>query len=165
MEVMDFVEGNKELDNEEVCNWMKDIDAGLLDTVITFQKIVLVPKSRWLSALDVVNEAPEKQDLKEKLLKLISNLQAYNNENTKDILVPEDFKSNIKAEAIAWYPMPETFTKEDEVLLDKVVATIIGEEEEILDEGLQNLLKISKDMDYLNVALTHTKWNLEADNG
>ena len=157
-----LVEGETGLENDEVHDWLKNIDSGLLDSVITFQKIVLVPKSRWLSALEVVKDNPDKEELKEKLFKIISNLQAYKNENTTDILIPDEYKSNFKPPANEWSPLPEDFSKEDEVMLDRLVATIIGEEEEILDGSLQSLLKISKDMKILNLALAYTNWNFQS---
>ena len=64
-----LVEGETGLDNEEVHNWLKEIDSAVLVTVIEFQKIALVPRSRWLAAVEEVNDDPDKEDLKGRLFR------------------------------------------------------------------------------------------------
>lgn len=148
------------MDSDQLHAWLKDIESGLLVKVIAFQKIVLIPKSTWLTAMQEVDDCPEKKDLKDRLFHLICNLQAYGNENTMDISVPTEYLCQINPCAMSsgWYPMPENFSKEDEVQLDKAVSNIIGKEEEILSDELEDLLKITKDMEIVNKALCHTKW-------
>ena len=64
-----LVEGETGLYNEEVHNWLKEIDSAVLVTVIEFQKIALVPRSRWLAAVEEVNDDPDKEDLKGRLFR------------------------------------------------------------------------------------------------
>ena len=68
-----LVEGETGMDNEEVHNWIKEIDADLLVNVIEFQKIVLVPRSRWLSAIEDVTDDPDNDDLRGRLFRYIEN--------------------------------------------------------------------------------------------
>ena len=85
----------KEYDPEKLHKWVKDVNANLLLSVITLQKVALVPRSTWLKAqLEVEN--CKNEDLKAKFYKLIGKLQAYQHKNTKDVLVPEKYKSSYK---------------------------------------------------------------------
>ena len=62
--------------------------------VITFQKVVLAPKSKWIRAIKEVNTKEDKKHLQDKLFRLIGKLQSYENENTKGISLPDEFRSS-----------------------------------------------------------------------
>ena len=93
----------------------------------------------------------------DKLLTLIGNLQANAFENTKDILIPKKFKSTCEqSESTKWkkyLPKHNTFTKEDENLLIKYTENILGENMNLIDEEIQELLNIKEKMESLYVAL------------
>ena len=147
------------MDSDQLHAWLKDIESSLLVKVIAFQKIVLVPKSTWLEAIQAVDDCPDRKELKDKLFNLICNLQAYGNENTMNISVPTEYLCQFNPCVMnsGLYPMAENFTKEDEVELEKAASNIIGKDEEILNDELEGLLKITKDMENVNQALLHTK--------
>ena len=52
--------------------------------------------------------------------------------------------------------MPKVFSEEDEATLLNLLATITGEEEEIMNEDIEDLLKISNEN--MTVALSYAKW-------
>ena len=148
---------DKLFDSDSVHKWIKKVKYELLASVITFQNFALVPKSYWLSALEKMkNEG--KNDLKEKLYRLIGKLQAYSHENTGDVEIPEQFKSTCKAtedHPYAWTPIPDTFTDEDETLLLNLLNDIIGNE--VLDDELNKILRVTNDYEVLLKALKYTK--------
>lgn len=151
------------MDSDQLHAWLKDVESGLLLKVIAFQKIVLVPESTWLTAIQAVDDSPDKKEMKDRLFNLICNLQAYGNENTMKISVPMEYLCQFNPNVMnsGYYPMPENFTDEDEIQLDKAISNIIGKEEEIINDELEGLLKITKDMETVNEALFHTKWTFE----
>ena len=133
----------RKFDPEVAHSWIRNINFKLLQSLITFHEIALVPKSIWLKALNVVSNDEGKLQLKEKLFRLIGKLQAYNSENTKDVTIPEEFKCALKSCPIAeTYEevmkfkcevqscarckptdetpdfMPDDFSEEDQVLLN-----------------------------------------------
>ena len=65
--------------HEELLDWVKEVNGTLLETIIQFQQIVLITKSRWLSAMKKVKDKEDEHFI----LKVIGKLQAYNNNNTK----------------------------------------------------------------------------------
>ena len=144
---------------------MKNVKYGLMSSVIAFQNFALVPKSHWLIALKDV-KIEDKRNL-EKLYRLIGKLQAYNCENTKDLEIPEEYRSTCKAteeNPYVWAPFPETLTNEDEALLIDLLCDIIGNE--VLDDGIHKLLRLSHDYEVLLKALKYTKtprWDLLND--
>ena len=150
-----LVEAETGEDDEEVHAWLKEIDSDLLLRVIEFQKVALIPKSQWLTAEKLVKDNPAKDDLKDRLYRLIGNLQAYEHKNTKEVLIPDQYKKS-KATDCGWYPLPEVFSEEDEATLLNLLATITGEEEEIMNEDIEDLLKISNEN--MTVALSYAKW-------
>ena len=120
--------------------------------VITFQKVILAPKTKWLRAIQEVKSKEEKSYLSDKLYRLIGKLQFYENDNTKDILIPEEFNVSKATNDEKWFT-PETLSEEDEELLVNLLEDIVGEEH--VDEDLESLLRISKDN--LEQALLYTK--------
>ena len=58
-------EGNdiQDYDDDETHSWLSDVDGTLLSMVITFQKVVLIPKSRWTRALAEVNTNDDKKHM------------------------------------------------------------------------------------------------------
>ena len=77
------------LNEEEVHAWLKDINSQFLEAIISLQKVILIPETDWVNAAKIVEENPGKEYLKDRLFKLIGKLQAYQHENTKNILIPE----------------------------------------------------------------------------
>ena len=148
---------DKLFDSDSVHKWIKKVKYELLASVITFQNFALVPKSYWLSALEKMKN-DGKNDLKGKLYRLIGKLQAYNHENTADVEIPEQFKSTCKAtedHPYVWAPIPDTFTDEDETLLLDLLNDIIGNE--VLDDDLNRILRVTNDYEVLLKALKYTK--------
>ena len=139
-------------DMDEIHSWLSNISGTLLCMVITFQKVILAPKTKWLRAIQEVKSKEEKSYLSDKLYRLIGKLQFYENDNTKDILIPEEFNVSKAAYGEKWMT-PETLSEEDEELLVNLLEDIVGEEH--VDEDLESLLRISKDN--LERALLYTK--------
>ena len=145
-------------DDEETHSWLSDVDGSLLCLVITFQKVLLLPKSKWIRAIKEVNTKEDKKHLKDKLFLLIGKLQSYDNTNTTEISIPDEYKVP-KVITDPWYhwPFPETLTKEDEELLVNLLHEIVDGED--VGEELLELLGIDKDKDkdQLEIALLYTK--------
>ena len=145
-------------DDDETHSWLSDVDGSLLCLVITFQKVVLLPKSKWIRAIEEVNANEDKKHLKDKLFLLIGKLQSYDNSNTAEISIPEEYKLP-KVVTDPWYhwPFPDTLTKEDEELLVNLLHKIVDGED--VGEELLELLKIDKDKekDPLEIALLYAK--------
>ena len=124
--------------------------------VITFQKIVLIPKSKWIRAIKEVQTNKSKEHLSDKLYRLIGKLKSHGNENTKDISIPDQFIiSNIVPDD-DWIT-PETLTSEDELVLIDMLMNIVADED--VGEELLELLCISDSMDNVEVALLYTKFH------
>ena len=150
-------DGN-EYDPDKLHGWLKEVDLRLLIMVISFQKIALVPRSYWKKAQKQV-ETPKKAHLRECLYKLIGKLQAYKHKNTKDITIPDEFKSNCKAtedKLQIWDSIPDDFSGEDEKLLVDLLEDIF-DHDDINDQEMEDLLKITHHMDVLDVASLYSK--------
>ena len=160
-----LVESETEMDNDEVHDWLKYVNTSHLKMVITFQQLILIPKSKWLSIIDKVkNES--KTDFQERIFKMIGRLQEYGNENTKKIDIPAEYKSKIKLsdtvkKKIEWYNSlgwsKGYLKKEDEEIFEDLVLDIIGDKKLITDEKFQDLLRIKKNLENLKYACMYTK--------
>ena len=121
---------------------------------MNFQKVVLAPKSKWIKAIKEVNDNKDKRHLHDRLCRLIGRLQSYDNENTKDISISDEFKVSKAMNDVAW-TLPKTLSKGDEKLLVDMLEDLVGEEH--FDEELEILLNISGGSDNLDAALPYTK--------
>ena len=165
-----LVEGDfHEDDHKEVHAWLKDVDTKLLEMVVTFQKIVLVPSSRWIRAVDKVESNSENNLLKVKLYTLIGKLKALQNVSTKAVIIPEEYKlewgfwrsaeyfksypKHQRMEYYRFYEKHQSLTKEMELYLCKVIDNIIGED----IEDLYDILSMTKDMKNLRIACSYAQ--------
>ena len=150
---------------DNVYAWLKDVDGGLLISVIAFQKVCLVPRRTWLGALGRVecmhvDKRKWMKDQEEKLYRLIGQLASYRHPFNMVHLIPNEFKLKRKPDPTpsTWQRKPETFLKEDEEELDRLILEILGDEEALAnDEPMKNLLKITKDLDSLETAMLYCK--------
>ena len=143
----------EEEDFDEIHSWLSEVDGTLLCLIILFQKVVLVPKSRWLKAIKEVSTKEEMQHLSDELYRLIGKLQSFeNHQNTEDISIPEEFKCSKAVNDANWFT-PETLSNKDEKLLIDLLEKFVGEE--YLSEDLQMLLRIEDDN--VETALLYTK--------
>ena len=137
--------------------WLKEVDTAVLEAVISMQILVLIPKSTWVRAIEMV-ELNEEQELKTKLLQLIGKLQAGGNANTKDLSIPSKYES--KMTEITWDAKvafdTDKLTTEEERMLTDLVAEVLGEQEGLLHRKFQILLNITKDIDNLFDAFVYT---------
>ena len=158
------------LNEEEEHAWVKEIKGQFLEAVIAFQIVILIPRSNWENAVKTVKEAG-KEELGNKLFKLIGNLQASNTgdqtmwdgkEHARmgfEVAIPEKFRSICnQSESTRWEgnyncQHREIFCQEDENLLIKYIENILGEHLHLIDEEVQELLKIKEDMENLYVAM------------
>ena len=158
------------LNEEEEHAWVKEIKGQFLEAVIAFQIVILIPRSNWENAVKTVKEAG-KEELGNKLFKLIGNLQASNTGNQTvwdgkeharmgfEVAIPEKFRSICnQSESTRWEgnyncQQQEIFCQEDENLLIKYIENILGEHLHLIDEEVQELLKIKEDMENLYVAM------------
>ena len=158
------------LNEEEEHAWVKEIKGQFLEAVIAFQIVILIPRSNWENAVKTVKEAG-KEELGNKLFKLIGNLQASNTGNQTmwdgkeharmgfEVAIPEKFRSICnQSESTRWEgnyncQHREIFCQEDENLLIKYIENILGEHLHLIDEEVQELLKIKEDMENLYVAM------------
>ena len=146
------------LNEKESHAWVEKINANFLEAVITLQNVINTPTATWINAVTAV-EHSNQEESENKLFTLIGNLQANAFENTKDILIPKKFKSTCEqSESTKWkkyLPKHNTFTKEDEIenLLIKYTENILGENMNLIDEEIQELLNIKEKMESLYVAL------------
>ena len=149
-------EGNitKEYDDDETHSWLSEVDSTLLCMVISFQKVVLVPESRWMKAIKEVSTKEDIKHLIEKLYTLIGKLQSYDNENTRGISIPDKYKIS-KANIDAAWEKPDVLTKEYEVLLINLLEDIVGDV--YPDKEFQKVLEIFEDLGNIEVALRYTK--------
>ena len=136
--------------HEELLNWVKEVNRRLLETIIQFQQIVLMTKSRWLSAMKKVKDKEDEIFI----LKVIGKLQAYKNENTKEIQIPDDFKSSCKITEMRHEGFfKRRVAKKDEDYFISLMTDILIDQEKWKDEKLQKLLRTRKAMVNLNLAL------------
>ena len=158
------------LNEEEEHAWVKEIKGQFLEAVIAFQIVILIPRSNWENAVKTVKEAG-KEELGNKLFKLIGNLQANNTGDQRmwdgkeharmgfEVAIPEKFRSICnQSESTRWEGnyncwQHEIFCQEDENLLIKYIENILGDHLHLIDEEVQELLKIKEDMENLYVAM------------
>ena len=158
------------LNEEEEHAWVKEIKGQFLEAVIAFQIVILIPRSNWENAVKTVKEAG-KEELGNKLFKLIGNLQANNTGDQRmwdgkeharmgfEVAIPEKFRSICnQSESTRWEGnyncwQHGIFCQEDENLLIKYIENILGEHLHLIDEEVQELLKIKEDMENLYVAM------------
>ena len=175
----DFHEG----DHEEVHAWLKDVDTKLLEMVITFQKIVLVPRSRWIRAVEKVESNSENNLLKVKLYTLIGKLNALKHFRLCYnvcicVIIPEEYKfeqgfyrkgarsvPRISSECYRDYKISywggkalkikkhQRLPEEMKLYLCNVIDAIIGED----IEDLYDLLCMTQDMKNLRIACLYTQ--------
>ena len=150
------------LNEDQLHAWLKEINSQLFETVISFQTVVLITESNWLLAIKSVEETLEKKELKDKLFRLIGKLKAYENENTKKVTIPEEYKS-ICMESTRWKHNyrcwnDNIFTKEDEKQIITLIEDILGRELCLFDMEVKELLKVTEEMENLYVALAYTKY-------
>ena len=94
---------------------------------------------------------------------MIGKLQAYVNDNTKNISVPEKYISRcIESTVWPWKDHydcwnNDIFTKEDQLKTLTFIEDILGHDLCMLDNKMQDLLKIREDIENLNVVLTYAK--------
>ena len=127
--------------------------------VIKFQKVVQVPKSRWIRVVEKIKCNSEIHHLKEKLFTLIGNLKAYGNICTRDVPIPDEFK--FQRSFCSRYnsiPMNEmkSLPKEVESHLCILIEDILGED----IEDLYDLLRLT-DMKNLKTACSYAKSNVD----
>ena len=146
-------------DDDETHSWLSDVDGSLLCLVVTFQKVMLLPKSKWIRAIKEVNTKEDKKHLKDKLFLLIGKLQSYDNRNTIEVSIPEEYKvPKVCTDPWFHWPFPDTLTKEDEELLVNLLTEIV--DDKYVGEELLELLGIDKDKrkDPLEIALFYCKF-------
>ena len=166
----DFHEG----DHEEVHAWLKDVDTKLLEMVITFQKIVLVPRSRWIRAVEKVESNSENNLLKVKLYTLIGKLNALEHFRPEAVTIPEEFKfergfyekgarsvprmsreiyRDYEISCFKFIKKHQRLPEEMKIYLCNVIDAIIGED----IEDLYDLLCMTQDMKNLRIASLYTQ--------
>ena len=152
------------LNEKELHAWMNGINSKLLKAVMTLRNVVLISESDWDIAINAVEEISDKENLKDKLFTLIGKLQAYDNDNTKNVLVPEKYKSRC-IESTVWKEnyncwANNIFIKEDQMKTLTFIEDILGNNLCLIDNEVQDLLKIREDMDNLNFVLGYAKHDL-----
>ena len=146
---------------DDVYAWLKEVDGGLLISVIAFQKVCLLPRSAWLGALwradcTAMDRRRWMKDQEEKMYRLIGQLASYRHPFNMVHLIPNEFKLERKPEHSC--EKTETLSTEDEEELDRLIVEILGDEEALSnDEPMQELLKLTKDMENLNIAMSYCK--------
>ena len=79
--------------------------------------------------------------------------------NTKDVVIPDGYRSICKAtedNLPIWDSMPDVLSSEDETLLVNLLEDIVTHDD-INDQEMEDLLKISHHMDVLDVASLYAK--------
>ena len=157
-----YIEITSLLNEKESHAWVENISAVFLEAVIVFENVVRIPSEDWVNAVKAVEQG-NKDDTKKKLFTIIGCLQANDHENTKELKIPINFKSTCKqSEATRWTQRREynkyggvkyLFTKEDEILLISYIENILGEDLNLIDEEIQEFLKIKDMMEGLYVAM------------
>ena len=157
--VLDF----EDEDQDEIHSWLSEVDGTLLSYVINFQHVVLITKSKWTKLIKEADTKEDKKHLSKSIFRLIGKLQSYENKNTKDIPIPDEFKVSKAVEDKSWlnnygyYEIQDNweqkFEKENELLLISMLEEIVGEEH--CDEELLEHLGILDDN--LTAALVYTK--------
>ena len=142
-------------DQDEIHSWLSEVNGTLLSHVINFQQVVLITKSKWTKLIKEANTKEDKRHLSKSIYRLIGKLQSYENKNTKDIPIPDEFKVSKAVEDQSWQKdnWEQKFEKENELLLISMLEEIVGEEH--CDEELLEHLGILDDN--LETALGYTK--------
>ena len=153
-------------DRDDVYAWLKDVDGGLLLSVICFQKVCLISDRTWIeSSFKVECKTKDRGkwiDQYDKLYILMGQLASYRHTFEMEHLIPcgYGFKLTKKSEPETWQIKPDTFTKEDEEELSRLILEILGDAEALSNDlPMQNLLKLTKDMENIKIALSYTKKN------
>ena len=154
-------------DRDVAYAWLKDVEGGHLISVICFQKVCLLPGRIWLDAYFKVECKTKDRgkwlDQHDKFYRLIGQLASYRHTFEMEHLIPcgyglGRFKFKKKPEPDTWQSKPETFTKEDEEELDRLILEILGDNEAFANDlPMQKLLKLTKDMENLQIAMPYTK--------
>ena len=152
-----------EMDMDDICDWVTEFETGLFSDVLIFQQVVLTTNTKWKHAITTVNSVESKKHLKDKLYKLIGKLQACDKYghvwkgNVTDLVIPDEYKTQIKDGDDNWWGMPETLSKEHEKELEKLLTEFLGG----YDEELLELLGLSKFLEKLEPGASYTNdWNL-----
>ena len=154
-------------DRDDAYAWLKDIDGGLLLLVICFQKVCLLPGRIWLDAYFKVECKTKDRgkwlDQHDTFYRLIGQLASYRHTFEMEHLIPcgygiGRFKFKKKPEPDTWQRKPETFTKDDEEELRRLISEIFDDTEALSkDLPMQNLLKLTEDIENLDIAMSYTK--------
>ena len=147
----DFIEEEQ----DELHAWLKDVDSRLLEMVIKFQKIVQIPKSRWIRVVEKVESKSENDKMKDKLFTLIGKLKSYENPCTRNVSIPDEFKSQ-RSFHTRFRTIPaandSSLPKEMELHLCGLIEDILGED----IEELYDLLRLT-DMKNVKIACSYAK--------
>ena len=145
-----LVEGDfKASAHDQMHAWMEDIDGGLFYKMITFQQLLLVPHSRWLSAIDKVKES-----YRNILFRMIGQLNSYQHESTEGLTIPDEFKLKCKENKETDEALKAR--DRDDLLIDWI-DEVIGTEDEWNDGYLGGLLRIQDTLDNLETSSLYTK--------
>ena len=140
--------------SDRLHEWMKGISGGLLYRMITFQQVLLVPKSRWLQAIGKVAKETSKERYKSILFKMIGKLNSYQHDCTNELTIPEEFKSKLKENPVT---DEDIKARDENEILIEWIDEVIGVEDEWNDGYLGGNLRIQKTLDRLNLSLPYTK--------
>ena len=145
---------------EESNAWLKEYGTDFLGAAMTIQMLVHIPKSKWLNAIESLDQNQGKEELRNKVFRLIGKLQAGENERTKGITIDEKYQSEKKISSQEWSHRNAAnnhlITNEDEKILIEFVTDIIGDNEVTLSREMQELLGITEENDNLYNAFTYT---------
>ena len=150
-------------DRGEVYAWLKNVDAGLLISVTCFQKVCLLPRSTWFRAWGrverlAVDRRKWRRDHYEKLYRLMGQLASYRHTFKMVHLIPSEFKLKRKPKPSTRQRKPDSLSKEDKEELDRLILEILGDTEALANDlPMQNLLKLTKDMENLKIAMSYSK--------
>ena len=145
---------------EESNAWLKEYGTDFVRAAMTIQMLVHIPKSKWLNAIESLDQNQGKEELRNKVFRLIGKLQAGENERTKGMTIDEKYQSEKKISSQEWSHRNAAnnhlITNEDEKILIEFVTDIIGDNEVTLSRDMQELLGITKENDDLYNAFTYT---------
>ena len=155
-----YYKGELLLTKDASNGWLKEFSRGFIGAAMTIQILVLIPKSKWLSAIKYIEQNQEKEELRDRLFRLIGKLQAGENEHTKDITIDKRYHSEKRFSSKKWCHKNafnnHVLTIEDQEILVNFVADIVGQNEGLHRELIE-LLEITKDIDNLIDVLTLMK--------
>ena len=129
--------------------WMEDVSGSLLYRMITFQQLLLVPYSRWLSAIDKVKES-----YRNILLGMIGKLNSYQHKSTEGLTIPDEFKLKCKENQESDEALK---ARDRDELLIEWIDEVIGTEDDWDDGYMGGLLRIQDTLDNLESSLLYTK--------